>query len=414
MSKTNENKLVPKFRFPEFINYGEWEERNLSSIAENLDSKRVPITSNQREKGDIPYYGASGIIDYVKEYIYNENLLCISEDGANLIDRNYPIAFSISGKTWVNNHAHVLKFKNTNTQLLVETYINSINIEDFLTGMAQPKLNRGKLDIIPIPLPKNTKEQQKIAACLSSLDEVITFESQKLKVLKEHKKGLLQNLFPQAGETVPKLRLKEFEDSGDWVVGKVGDLVNTLMGNAFKSDDFVDEGIQLVRMGNLYQGELQLKRTPVFLPSKFKEEYSKFLIGSSDILMSMTGTMGKRDYGFVTQIPKNCTNLLLNQRVLKIIPKRNCVKEFILQLMKDENFLEILYSLPGGTKQANLSVNQFLGITISFPPTLGEQQKIAETLSSIDDLINTQSQKVETLKLHKKGLLQGLFPKIND
>jgi len=196
-----EGETVPKKRFKEFVANGVWEDKELGFLAENLDSKRVPITSNQREKGEIPYYGASGIIDYVKEHIYDENLLCISEDGANLIDRNYPIAFSISGKTWVNNHAHVLKFESIYTQLLVEKYINSIKIEGFLTGMAQPKLNRAKLDIIPIPLPKNPKEQQKIATCLSSIDEIISAQSQKVEALKLHKKGLLQGLFPGVNET---------------------------------------------------------------------------------------------------------------------------------------------------------------------------------------------------------------------
>jgi len=188
---------VPNCRFPEFMNDGEWEEKKLGDLAENLDSKRIPITSNQREKGSVPYYGASGVIDYVKEYIYDETLLCISEDGANLIDRNYPIAFTISGKTWVNNHAHVLKFENYKTHILVEKYINSINVQDFLTGMAQPKLNRGKLDIIPIPLPKNQKEQQKIADCLLAVDNLITAQTEKIEQLKTHKKGLMQGLFPK-------------------------------------------------------------------------------------------------------------------------------------------------------------------------------------------------------------------------
>jgi len=179
---------------------GVWVEKKLGDLAENLDSKRVPITSTHREKGDIPYYGASGIIDFVKDYIYNERLLCISEDGANLMDRNYPIAFSIVGKTWVNNHAHVLKFENFDTQILVENYINSINIQDFLTGMAQPKLNRGKLDIIPIPLPDNPDEQQKIAFCLSSLDDLITAQAEKIEQLKLHKKGLMQGLFPKMND----------------------------------------------------------------------------------------------------------------------------------------------------------------------------------------------------------------------
>ncbi|SHJ46947.1 type I restriction enzyme, S subunit [Tangfeifania diversioriginum] len=195
-----EGQKVPNYRFPEFENYGEWVEFELGKIAENLDSRRVPITSNKREKGDVPYYGASGIIDYVKDYIFDEELLLISEDGANLIARVYPIAFSISGKTWVNNHAHVLKFKNWYTQVLVEKYLNSKNIEDFLTGMAQPKLNRGKLDIIPIQLPKKPEEQQKIASCLSALDELITAQAEKIEQLQQHKKGLMQGLFPKMSE----------------------------------------------------------------------------------------------------------------------------------------------------------------------------------------------------------------------
>ena len=122
-------------------------------------------------------------------------MLCISEDGANLKARTYPIAFSISGKTWVNNHAHVLRFANNFTQLIVENYLNTISLEGYLTGMAQPKLNRAKLDIIEIPLPE-LKEQQKIADCLSSINDLITTQSQKLETLQAHKKGLMQQLFP--------------------------------------------------------------------------------------------------------------------------------------------------------------------------------------------------------------------------
>ncbi len=103
---------------------GNWETKTLNQISENLDSKRIPITKNQRKSGDIPYYGASGIVDYVADYIFDEDLLCVSEDGANLLARTYPIAFSISGKTWVNNHAHVLRFPNIVTQKFVEVYIN--------------------------------------------------------------------------------------------------------------------------------------------------------------------------------------------------------------------------------------------------------------------------------------------------
>jgi len=192
---------IPKLRFPEFKNAPKWEEKTLKELAENLDNKRVPITSNVRSKGDIPYYGASGIVDFVNDYIFDEELLCISEDGANLVARTYPIAFSISGKTWVNNHAHVLKFQNKCTQIIVENYLNSIKLDDFLTGMAQPKLNKAMLDIIPIPISSEPKEQQKIANFLSSIDELITSSSKKVETLKEHKKALMQQLFPLVKES---------------------------------------------------------------------------------------------------------------------------------------------------------------------------------------------------------------------
>lgn len=190
-----EGETQPRLRFPEFEGKGEWSVKPLGKVAENLDNRRVPITSGSRVAGDVPYYGASGIVDYVEGYIFDEDLLCVSEDGANLLARTYPIAFAITGKTWVNNHAHVLRFKHDFTQKFVEVYLNSIKLDDFITGMAQPKLNKAKLDSIPIPLPKEP-EQKRIADCLTSLDDLIAAETLKLDALKTHKRGLMQQLFP--------------------------------------------------------------------------------------------------------------------------------------------------------------------------------------------------------------------------
>ena len=189
-----EGRTLPEWRFPEFRGKREWKIKPLGKICTNYDSRRIPITEKDRVRGEIPYIGASGVIDYINDFIFDEDLLCVSEDGANLVARTYPIAFSISGKTWVNNHAHVLKFFHKYTQNIVESYLNMINLQDFLTGMAQPKLNRAKLDIIPIPLPEE-EEQQKIADCLFEIDTMITEQSNKIEQLKAHKKGLMQGLF---------------------------------------------------------------------------------------------------------------------------------------------------------------------------------------------------------------------------
>ncbi|MDA0385189.1 restriction endonuclease subunit S [Vibrio owensii] len=146
---------------------------DLGSLAENLDSKRKPITSGLRETGSIPYYGASGIVDYVKDYIFNEDLLLVSEDGANLLARNTPIAFSISGKSWINNHAHVLKFKTYAERRYVEFYLNSIDLTPYISGAAQPKLNKKNLNSIRIPNPsKESKE-----SIVSILDKFHTLTS---------------------------------------------------------------------------------------------------------------------------------------------------------------------------------------------------------------------------------------------
>ncbi len=142
----------------------DWPKCNLGSLAENLDSRRVPITKGDRKAGPFPYYGASGIVDSVAEFIFDEDILLISEDGANLLARSTPIAFSVSGKCWVNNHAHVLKFAEPATQKFVEVYLNSISIEEFVTGAAQPKVNQEALNRIPIPIPDDVVMQQAIVA----------------------------------------------------------------------------------------------------------------------------------------------------------------------------------------------------------------------------------------------------------
>ena len=184
---------------------GDWETRTLNEIAENLDSKRVPITKSKRESGDIPYYGASGIVDYVADYLFDEDLLCISEDGANLLARTYPIAFSISGKTWVNNHAHVLKFSSLTTQKFVEIYINSVRIDEYLSGMAQPKLNQRMLNKIPIPMPTIEEEEaivDKIDALRAETQKLEALYQKKIDDLDELKKSILQKAFAGELETV--------------------------------------------------------------------------------------------------------------------------------------------------------------------------------------------------------------------
>jgi type I restriction enzyme S subunit len=176
-----------------------WIETTLDQISTNLDSRRIPITKSARSSGQYPYYGASGIVDYVADFIFEGDNLLVSEDGANLLARSTPIAFSASGRYWVNNHAHILHFNSMATQRYVEFYLESIKLDEYITGAAQPKLNQKALNAIPIPIPEAVEEQARIVLSIEKLQEetqrLTHLYERKLAALEELKKSLLQQAF---------------------------------------------------------------------------------------------------------------------------------------------------------------------------------------------------------------------------
>lgn len=199
----NSQELFESYLQNVFANPGkDWEEKTLNQISENLDNKRVPITKNVRTSGTYPYYGASGIVDYVGDYIFDEDILLVSEDGANLLARTYPIAFSVAGKSWVNNHAHVLKFMETESQKFVEYYLNSIKLDPYVSGMAQPKLNQKMLNLIPVPYPPLSEQKaivKKLDALSGETKKLEAIFRRKIADLDELKKSVLKQAFEGGG-----------------------------------------------------------------------------------------------------------------------------------------------------------------------------------------------------------------------
>ena len=171
-----------------------WKIKRFDSLCENLDPRRKPITASEREAGIYPYYGASGIVDYVADYLFDEDILLVSEDGANLLMRSTPIAFSVSGKVWVNNHAHVVRFEKMSMQKYIEVFFSMIDISEHITGSAQPKLNQAKLNAMMFPVP----DDDRLEAFLSFIEQtdksklVIQQSLDKLELLK---KSLMQEYF---------------------------------------------------------------------------------------------------------------------------------------------------------------------------------------------------------------------------
>jgi type I restriction enzyme, S subunit len=397
----SKDKLIPEIRFPEFLNKEDWKVKTIDELCDILNNIRKPISSGDRKKGSYPYYGASGIIDYVDDFLFDERLLLIGEDGAKW-GAYENTAFLVEGRFWVNNHAHVLKPKLINDKLL-ESYLVKLDLHPYITGAAPPKLTLGKLKEIPVPVPENEIEQQKIASCLSSLDEVIAAHSQKLELLKDHKKGLMQNLFPQEGEKVPKYRFKEFEKDGEWVEKKLGQFGDPLMcKRIFKEQTTTNpnNGIPFYKIGTF--GKQADAYISIELYEEFKSKYSFPKVG--DILISASGTIGR---------------LVVYDGSPAYFQDSN-----IVWLGNDENlilneFLYHCYSIvkwqtSDGGVISRLYNSDLKNIGVKFPKNPKEQQKIALCLSSLDALVTAQAEKIEQLLQHKKGLMQGLFPKIQD
>ena len=183
-----------RFKADDGSEFPDWEKKKLEDVVEFLDGQRKPLEAGQRVSGKYPYYGASGIIDYVENYIFDEELILLSEDGANILDRNYRVCFLAKGKYWVNNHAHVLRAMDGNVNGFICEQLESFDYRKYNSGGAQPKLNQATCRAIIMNIPC-LEEQQKIADCLSSLDDVIEKQKATLAAWEEMKKGLLQQMF---------------------------------------------------------------------------------------------------------------------------------------------------------------------------------------------------------------------------
>jgi len=182
-SKNDISKIINDLKTSKFY--------SIEEISQNLDNKRKPVTAGHRKSGKYPYYGASGIVDYVSGYLIDDTVLLISEDGANLKSRVYPIAFTSSGKIWVNNHAHILKFQHIETHKLTELYINNTDLSEYITGQAQPKLNQKNLNSIKIPLPA-IEEQKKIVKEIEIIEKKIQQKEEALAAIPQQKEAILK------------------------------------------------------------------------------------------------------------------------------------------------------------------------------------------------------------------------------
>ncbi len=376
-----------------------WSLQKLGDICTNLDSKRIPITKKDRVKGDIPYYGASGIVDYVDDYLFDEDILLVSEDGANLLARTYPIAFSSTGKVWVNNHAHVLQFRNAESQKFIEFYLNFISLAAYVSGMAQPKLNQKALFSISVPYPP-INEQKRIVAILelafADIEKARVNAEQNLKNARELFESYLQQVFSQRGG--------EWEDK-KW--GELCEFVRGPFGGSLKKSMFVDQGYVVYEQKHAIHDHFNQLR--YFIDENKFDEMKRFEVKPGDIIMSCSGvTLGR-----VAVIPNGIPKGIINQALLKLTPKKGVSVHFIKHWLRSKIFQDIIFKHAGGAAIPNVPSAKIMKEIVISLPAIKEQETIVDNielfLSDYNKLKLIYQQKIDNLEELKKSILQKAF-----
>jgi type I restriction enzyme S subunit len=424
----SKEKLIPELRFPEFENEGEWENKPLEEILNfqtgfpfdsagfNEEGKGIRLIKNRDLKSD------DKLVHYSKPY--DEKYLVTDGDVLVGMDGDFtPVKWN-KGTALLNQRVGrvLTKKKGDESFFLYFLSIHLKAIEEKTARTTVKHLSHSVVEKINEPLPKPL-EQQKIASCLSSLDEIITAHSQKLDLLKDHKKGLMQNLFPQEGEKVPKYRFKEFEKDEEWVLEPFHKVYSFLVTNSL-SREFLNYENGMVK--NIHYGDIHTKFSTLFDITKEKVPYISPHISIEKIreecyclegdIIFADASEDLNDVGKSIEIVNLNGEKLLSG--LHTLMARQIDKKLEIgfggHLFKSYRIRKQIQKEAQGAKVLGISGTRISNIKIYYPENPKEQQKIASCLSSLDALITAQTEKIEQLKWHKKGLMQGLFPKLND
>ena len=394
-----------------------WVIKKIVQCAEILDNHRKPLNQAERMlmKGNIPYYGANGIVDFINEYLLDEDLILIAEDGGYFDEyQTRPIAYKIKGKSWVNNHAHILRVKSELVQDFVFYSLEHKNILPWLNGGTRAKLNKGELEKITIAVP-SFSEQKQIAKILNIWDNGINKTKEIIAELKQRKKGLAQEIllgkirFSET-QNSPLVKNKGYVIPKDWKVAPISKLVKQVKKSVIPEPDtlYSQIGIRSHAKGIFYKEAV----TGLSLGNKsvFEIEPDCFIV---NIVFAWEHAIAK------TTI--NEAGMIASHRFPMYKPLENELDlNYLLHFFKSKKGKELLgIASPGGAgRNKTLGQSEFLKLQIPVP-TLTEQNKIAEFLDKIDAEIIVHHQKLAHLQNQKKGLMQQLLTgktrvKLND
>lgn len=361
----------------------------LGELCEILDSKRKPVTKKDRVAGEYPYYGATGIQDYVADYIFDEKLVLVGEDGAKW-GAGENTAYAISGKCWVNNHAHVLR-PNRNKVLdnYLIYYLNQLDLRPYITGAIIEKLNQEQLRSIPIPLP-TIEEQNRIVSLIDKVDETRAKKKLANDKLDEFLKSTFISMF---GDPVKN-------DKG-LSIAKVGELTTLVSSGSTPlggSSVYQDEGILFIRSQNVLMNKFDFTDI-AHISDEIYNSMSRTQVQMNDVLLNITGASIGRIHRYMFKDKAN-----VNQHVCIIRPILDKVSPVYLEYcIGNSNYQHnILRQNSGATRQA-FNFEQIKGFKIPLPP-IEQQNKFAKIVEHVE----AQKQKNELVIEQMNNLFNSL------
>ena len=408
MNKNMKQGLVPKLRFPEFNDAGKWKRLSGNKVFQQISNKShnsdLPILAITQEYGAIPRELIDYNVSVTEKSIQSYKVIEVGDFVISL--RSFQGGIEYSNYKGICSPAYVILRKKIelNEYFFKQYFKTTAFIRDLtknLEGLRDGKMISYKqFSDVPLPFP-HRGEQQKIADFLSSIDELITAHTEKLKALQSYKKGLMQNLFPVEGKTVPALRFPEFRDADEWQIIKLDKLGELVSGLTYSPKDVRGKGLLVLRSTNVQNGIVSLEDNVYVRPDIKGANLSR----PNDILVCVRNG-SKPLIGKNALIPEGLP-LCTHGAFMTVFRAKN--PRFVFQLFQTNTYTRQVAAGLGATINS-INGNQFKKYEFCIPTSEEEKQKVAGCLSSIDDVIAAQAQKVEELKIHKKGLMQRLFP----
>ena len=367
-----------------------WRNFCITELADFCNAQRIPLSAMERahKKGNFPYYGASGIVDYIDNYIFDGSYILISEDGENLKSRKTPIAFEATGKFWVNNHAHVLKAKKPHLTALIIQYFSQLDLSPYLTGAAQPKLNKASLNLIPLYLPIDESEQKAIASILSSLKDKIDLLHCQNKTLESMAETLFRQWF-------------DVDSNDEWQEKNVLDIFTLVGGGTPKTSvaEYWTDEIPWISGGDIsaaHQGYLYSTEKSISLAGL--QNSSAKLLPKNSTVISARGTVGK--YALLAR------DMAFSQSNYGIVSKIGNYPFFIYLLVGF--IVDDLLTAAYGSVFDTITTRTFESVNLKFP-SLNSIEKFNEEISPIFSKKETNTQQIKTLETLRDTLLPKLM-----